>query len=166
MATVLPPDFSSSRGNSVPQAGLTGWVESPGNQLGSSSPLAFLLSCQRGESVLLELERFLGRQRACAEGTGFKGLPKVLEAPFLVLPRRKENSPLVKGRGSLGSLRVIRKPAHEMLFRASEKKKSKYQMLAAVAWSSLHPPCSFSGHLQLSTSPYPDLKKKNLDQRV
>lgn len=103
---------------------LTGRVESPGNQLGSPSPLSFLLSCQRGKSVLLVLERFLGRQWACAEGTGFKGLPQEPEAPFLVLPRRKENSPLAKGRGSLGGLHVLRKPAHEITFQSIREKKA------------------------------------------
>lgn len=111
----------------------TGQVESPGNQLGSPSPLSFLLSCQRRESVLLVLERFLGRQGACAEGTGFKGLPKEPEAPFLVLPRRKENSPLVKGRGSLGGLHVLRKPAYEMLFRASEEKKKQVSNISSCS---------------------------------
>lgn len=81
---------------------LTGRVESPGNQLGSPSPLSFLLSCQRGKSVLLVLERFLGRQRACAEGTGFKGLPQEPEAPFLVPSQKEGKQPSSQGQRQPG----------------------------------------------------------------
>lgn len=120
MATVLPLDFNSWRGNSVPQARSNPRGTNWGAHL--LSPSCYL--AKEENLFLLVLERFPGRQGACAEGTGFKGLPKEPEAPFLVLPRRKENSPLVKGRGSLGGLHVLRKPAYEMLFRASEKKKA------------------------------------------